>query len=176
MKASLLAVPIEIILPFVGLACIIIPIILIIKFRHKIFKTHRNVDGFYFDMEKSKEREKKAYMLGNFLQRCYADGYGSDGKRTCPVCGNSYLVAETVTDGNGDESRKYTNKKCPRCQVKFYTVSEIGRSRKYEIERNVQVDKKYKNNYELLTKYIDAYGGYEPEHDADWSDSNFIYI
>ena len=95
MKATLLAVSIEMIMPFVGLACIIIAIILIV-----------NSDIRYL---------RSTAMLTGFI----------------PIWKN---------------------------------------------QRNAEVNKKYRINYDLLAKYIDTYGGYEPETEADWSDSGFIYI
>ena len=163
----------DLIMPFVGLAIIITAIVLLVKFRHKIMSASK-VSTFYNEMERSKNREEKQKKVGKFLSNCYYGGY-ADGKRTCPVCGNYFKVAETVTDENGDESKKYSEKKCPRCSVMLYRDRCSGRTR-YEIERDVQVKKKYKENYVLLMKYIDVYGSFEPEIDFSGDDSHFIYI
>ena len=163
MAVSLLALSgMDLIIPSVTLAVILIAVMLLI-----IFKAKRKAHRFYSDMERMKDREEKSERVARFLQDCYSGGYHNDGMRICPVCDNRYSVAETVTDENGDESRKTVEKECPRCAVKLYRDRKGG----YDIERNVDVKEKYKNHYDLLTKYIDTYGA--TPKDKTWDHSIF---
>ena len=157
-------------MPFVGLASIIIIIFLIVKFRHTI-RGKSKINTFYTEMEISKDREEKSKKVSRFLELCYIEGLRRGGKRICPVCGNCYSVDETVTDENGDESSKFTDKKCPRCSVKFFKTAGNSYRGRFEIERDVEIKKKYKDNYEKLKKYIDTYGSEALE--TDFSDSIF---